>query len=248
MFLFLKSKWSETGLRKWIWLFGFEFLVVLSGVLIAQMLQERFEQQRDKARFQTTLNVLNEQLRDAGTSLIIRSLQTECVQSNIAEIRGAIRSNSEDVSRLIFDDPPQPPAIISVWSSETAREARRYLSPDEVKSYDWISNLSDYVMSTRLEENKWWSQIKMAGDRLGNLTEDERSAVILATYNLEQAYATWEDAAPTIAYVMKQFEIEPELEIIKNMHDGKKVCAAEVRKQLPEFRKLVEQLGHGDQK
>ncbi|RPF71133.1 hypothetical protein [Aurantiacibacter spongiae] len=242
MFALFKRHWLRAQPLKWIGLFAFEFLVVLSGVLVAQSLQERFEQRREQERFAATRVVLDEQVEAAVTNFLSRALQARCVRANLATIRQAVSQGTAADLSAIVRHPPHSQSAINVWSGDTAREARRHLDPDEVRRYDFLASLSQDVIDLRRQEEEWWAAVLLASDGGAGLNEQERTEAMLAAYKLDHAYEGWDQAVPTLVGSLRVFGLEPDVDAIERSHQGDGVCAAEVRALLPRLRTYVEQV------
>lgn len=239
MFAFLKRHWAKTDPLKWVSLFIFEFVVVLLGVMVAQSLQERFELRREEERFEATREVLNEQAVSAGTNLMIRGFQAICIRNNLAKIRNAALANtSEDLSD-IMGHPPHPPVTLGVWSSEVARDARRFLDPDIVRHYDYFSTMAENVTVSRHSEEEWWATILLASGGVRRLSERERSDVVLASFKLDHAFEGWEKGPAYYAATLLRLGLEPDFDSIERIHSGEGICHEDVRAQLPEWREAM---------
>ena len=236
MFAFFKRRWLSINPWKWVGLFLFEFTVVLLGVLVAQQLQERFELRREADRFEVTRSVLDEQARSAGTNLIVRGLQADCIKRNLATVREAVRNNLATDLADLTSHPPHPPVSMSVWSSEVARDARRFLDPERVQQYDFIASNAEMVTLSRQSEEEWWANVLLATDGAQRLSERERSDVALATYKLDHAFEGWSGAVTSFAQLLLLLDLEPDVDLIEAYHQGDGVCAAEVRALLPQLR------------
>ena len=239
MFTFIKRGWAQTNPWKWVALFIFEFVVVLLGVLVAQRLQEQFEVRREAERFAVTKEVLDEQALSAGTNLLIRGLQAQCIRDNLTKVRTVVRSNAPDDISDLTAHPPHPPVTLSVWSSEVARDARRFLDPDTVRHYDYLHTMAENVTESRHAEEEWWANVIMATDGARSLSERERSDVVLASYKLDHAFEGWDRAGASFASILIQLGMEPDFDRIERIHSGEGVCREEVSSMLGQWRDAI---------
>ena len=236
MFAIFKHRWLKSRPLYWAGLFVFEFIVVLLGVLVAQSLQERFENRREAERFETTQAVINEQIVNSQIGILSRGLQSACIRTNLATIREAVRNREAGDFSAIAGHPPHPPTSVSVWNGETAREARRYLAPEYVQMYDYLATVGAEVTAMRRLEEEWWASIMLAADGGANLTDAERTEVILASYKLDHAFEGWNQSVGPMLGRLWYLGLEPHLDVIEAMHQGDGVCAEQVRGYLPDLR------------
>ena len=242
MFAIIKRNWIKNRPLYWAGLFMFEFIVVLLGVLVAQTLQERFEKRREAERFEVTRAVLDEQVVNAHNGLLARGLQARCIRSNLATIRQAVADRDGRDLSAIAAHPPHPPTSITVWDSATAREARQYLTSQELQLYDYIARSGEEVTASRRMEEEWWASVLLAAQGAQTLTAAERTEVTLATLKLDHAFEGWDEGLGSMLGILWYLGLEADLDEIERMHQGDGVCAEEVRGYMPAMRQNVEAL------
>ncbi len=232
MFLALKQSLKNINGWKWAALFLFEFVVVLLGVLAAQMLQERFQAQQQKASFEANRIALNRQLDNVGTGFIQRGLQTQCVVKNLRRIVATVEAGRALPEGVFTTHPPKGAGELTVWDSELAAQTRKYLDDQDAGTYEFLGLIAGDLRSAAQREESDWATLALANNNVSQLGDAGRTQVLLAANNLLHAYEGWERAPATVAGLMQRVGARPDPNQIRAVHPEGALCRGPVLKGL----------------
>lgn len=224
MFLLLKKRLNELDGPKWVAIFVFEFVVVLLGVLAAQMLQERFQKQQARSAFEANRAALNRQLDNVGTGLIQRGLHAECVTQNLRAIVDALESGQRVPEGVFTTHPPKGSGELTVWDGALASQTRTYLTDSEVGAYEFLGLVAGDLRAAAQQEEIDWATLALAKNNAAGLGDAGRTQVLLAANNLLHAYEGWERAPATVAGLMETVGAKPQPERILAVHPEGALC------------------------
>lgn len=228
MFIALKQRIEQLDGPKWAAIFVFEFVVVLLGVLTAQMLQERFEAQQAKSSFDASREALNRQLDNVGTSLILRGLQARCVTDNLRRIVESVEAGRSLPDGVFTTHPPRGFGDLTVWDGTLAAQTRQYLSPQEATAYEFLGLVAGDLRAARLDEERDWATLALAKNNAARLGDAGRTQVLLAANSLLHAYEGWERAPATTAGLMQAIGSQPNSDQILQIQPEGTLCQTEV--------------------
>lgn len=232
MFTLLRKRLGELDGPKWAAIFVFEFIVVLLGVLAAQMLQERFEAQRERNAFEANREALNRQLDSVGTTLILRGLQAECVTRNLRQIVDAVEAGRALPEGVFTTHPPRGFGELTVWDGALAAQTRKYLTPQEATSYEFLGLVAGDLRDASQAEERDWATLALAKENAGNLGDAGRTQVLLAANSLLHAYEGWERAPAMTAGLTAAIGAQPSAAQMMNIQPEGSLCREEVVKGL----------------
>ena len=202
MFAYLKERAGKLDGPKWAAIFLFEFVVVLLGVLAAQMLQERFQAQQAKSNFESNRAALNLQLDNVGTALVQRGLQAECVSENLTRLITAVEARQPLPGDIFTTHPPKGAGELTIWDGSLAAQTRKYLSDEEAGAYEFLALVAGDLRKAAQREESDWATLALAKGRAQDLGDAGRTQVLLAANNLLHAYEGWERAPATTLRLM----------------------------------------------
>lgn len=228
MFTLLRHRLGELDGPKWAAIFVFEFVVVLLGVLAAQMLQERFQAQQARANFEASRTALNRQLDNVGTSLIQRGLQAECITVNLREIIVSVEAGQPLREGVFTSHPPKGAGELTAWDGALAAQTRKYLPAQLAESYEFLGLVAGDLRNGAQREETDWATLALARSDASRLGDAGRTQVLLAANNLLHAYEGWERAPATTLRLMRQIGAEPQPNRIRTVHRGDTPCSRDV--------------------
>jgi hypothetical protein len=229
MLIFLKRFWASDRPLKWAGLFLFEFVVVLLGVLCAQLLQEYFEGRREAARFETVKALINDQMRGVATMIVARGVQVPCVEEKLETVLSAVDKGEKADLSAVIRHPPSLSGRFTIWAGEVPSLARKYVSPEEMSFYEYMATVSAFVDREATREDSLWATLALASTGGAGLSDVEKAEVRKAAYQLEHAYEGFDKAAFALAPRFRQLGTLPSIEGIRAQHAGDAPCAGEVR-------------------
>jgi hypothetical protein len=231
----LKRFWTSDRPLKWAGLFFFEFIVVLLGVLCAQLLQERFEVRREAKRFETIQALMDDQMRGVATMILTRGLQVPCVDEKLERVLAALdRNERADLSQTI-KHPVRASGRLSIWSGDVPSLARKYVSAKDMNFYEYMATVSEFVDRDATREDSLWAVLALAEQGGAGMSDVEKAEVRKAAYQLEHAYEGFDKAAVALAPRFQKLGTPPSLKTIHAQHQGKAPCADQVRSGLRQY-------------
>jgi hypothetical protein len=220
---------------KWAGLFVFEFIVVLLGVLCAQLLQEYFESRREAQRFETVKALIDEQLRSVATMIVTRGLQLPCVDQKLTRVLEAVDNEEQvDLSQVIRH-PPNTSGRFTIWAGDVPSLARRYVSPRNMTFYEYMATVAAFVDREATREDSLWATLALAADGGAGLSDIEKAEVRKAAYQLEHAYEGFDQAMLALTPSFRELGTLPSLDQIRVQHGDGTPCSQEVRLALQRY-------------
>ena len=209
--------------RRLIALFLFEFIVVVLGVLAAQLLQDRFAQRNEARRAREAVMALAEESANFLTIAEYRIRADECESKRIARL--ASLAASGDTARPDDLKPPiMPMPTITAWSDDTRSAVMRYAGAKDVRAYDLMSLYARMISERQRRLEDQWADFRLLSPKAGKLTPDGRTAVMLAASRAGGLL----DAIDNNAYSMTKASppAKETTEVMKRMSKLKHPCAS----------------------
>ncbi len=246
MFAFFKRHWARSNPWKWAGLFAFEFVVVLLGVLCAQMLQERFEDRRERARFEATRAVIVSQARSVAEAVVVRDLQKNCVQSNLRQILASVESGQSGDFGIIVNHPARSAPKFDVWSGEVPTLARKYLEPEDLLFFEYIATLNDLLNRELQKEEPLWAHLQLAINGGANLSEAEQLAIKQSVFEIEHFYQAYGGASQQLLPQLMAMGLAPDPDRIIAQHREGAPCTAQVHEGAQNYRAQLRKLSESE--
>ena len=117
--------------RRLVQLFAFEFVVVLLGVLAAQLLQDWYAERKDARRAQAVLAAFAGETRRFVTTAEYRDRAHACEMARLARLAELVRTGgtADEAERAT---PLMPMPIITDWSDDTRQIVARHAGETEL--------------------------------------------------------------------------------------------------------------------
>lgn len=136
-------------------LFVFEFVVVLFGVLAAQLLQDWFSARGDVRRAREAVAALDEETKRFATVAEYRLRAHKCETDRLERLTAVIRSG-EAASEAERATPIMPMPIVTEWSDSTRALVARHGSSRTLNRYDALRLLAHMISERQRQlENQW---------------------------------------------------------------------------------------------
>jgi hypothetical protein len=229
MLVFVKRFWASDRPLKWAGLFLFEFIVVLLGVLCAQLLQEYFESRREAARFETVQALINDQMRGVATMIVARGLQVPCVEQKLERVLSAVDKEERADLSSVIRHPPNASGRFTIWAGDVPSLARKYVSPEDMSFYEYMATVAAFVDREATREDSLWATLSLASRGGAGLSEVEKAEVRKAAYQLEHAYEGFDKAAVALSPRFRKLGTLPSIDAIRAQHAGDAPCGRAVR-------------------
>lgn len=165
--------------RRLAGLFLFEFIVVVLGVLAAQMLQESAATARAEADARAAV------ARAAGEAANFRATSeywldaAPCLERRMAELMRAAANGIPD-SPLRGTRPRIPLSIVTPWSEATALTARRVHGDQLVTDYAALGTMAAKMADDSYDLAGDWALLGLIDPSLGTVAREDRINVRLA--------------------------------------------------------------------
>ena len=141
--------------RRLVQLFAFEFVVVLLGVLAAQLLQDWYAERKDARRAQAVLAAFAAESRRFVTTAEYRDRAHACEMARLARLAELVRTGgtADEAERAT---PLMPMPIITDWSDDTRQIVARHAGEADLARYDGLKLLAGMISERqRLLEDQW---------------------------------------------------------------------------------------------
>ena len=207
--------------RRLAQLFAFEFVVVLAGVLAAQVLQDWFSERRDARRAHEAVAAFGEETRRFVTTAEYRLRAHACETARLARLTELIRTGgtANDTERAT---PIMPMPSITDWSDDTRRDVARHVNARTLARYDGLRLLTQMISERQRQLEDQWADFRLlepgardAGDRGELGLAAARSSGLLAAIDMNARYVR--QYAP---------DVQPDNRILEQLASMDHPCAA----------------------
>ena len=146
--------------RRLAGLFAFEFVVVLLGVLAAQLLQDWFAERRDARRAAAFVAELGEETARFVTSAEYRLRAHDCETARLARLAELIRTGqpADEAERAA---PLMPMPVITGWSDETRQIVARHSGAEAIARFDALRLLAQMISERQRRLEDQWADFRL---------------------------------------------------------------------------------------
>jgi hypothetical protein len=250
MIIALKSAWHRLSGSQTVKLLILEFIVVLSGVLLAQVLQawlvERSERQTAKAQLEGVVAAMH----NSAELAIIRPRINMCMRDAIERVRDILADSAADRSDLDWLEVPEQMVLDETGIDSARPLLRRHYENDVIVTLSSAEFMNAYMRSGQDDELKAWSTLKLLRPENGPIDDEVRGQLLIALGEAERANRLLNEVSGVMYTRAQQMQIpthQPTIDAIAaspklcmNMagFDGKVHGAALTRGELPDGRPL----------
>ena len=161
MLVAIKARWDRLRASQTAKLLVLEFLVVLAGVLAAQMLQGWLSDRAERNRAETQVRGIASALHNAAELAVIRQRMAVCMRDRIERVRDALASETIDQSRLEWVRVPEQ-NILDDPGIDIARELIvKVYGPDLLVRFNLIDFAWDYLYIGQNDELAAWQELAL---------------------------------------------------------------------------------------
>lgn len=170
-------------------LFVFEFVVVVLGVLAAQMLQEYFADARSRREVAATVERARQEAAGFRATSEYWLAAGPCLDRKMDEL---MRAAAEGVDRPQLHGPrPRMPLSASTpWSEATMNAARQIYGDEEVSVYFALHTMAAKMAEDSHDLAGDWSLLGLADPRLGPVSREDRTNARLAAGRIKGRLAS----------------------------------------------------------
>ena len=175
--------------RRLAGLFLFEFVVVVLGVLVAQMLQEYFVDARARREVAATVERARQEAAGFRATSEYWLAATPCLERKIEEL---MRAAAEGVDRpeLQLPRPRIPFSALTPWSEATMNAARQIYGNEEATVYFALQTMAGKMAEDSHELAGDWDLLGLADPRLGPVSREDRINTRLAAARIKGRLAS----------------------------------------------------------
>ena len=160
-------------------LFLFEFVVVVTGVLVAQSLQEYVSELRSRADMRAQRARADFQIADSRNTSEIWLVLAPCLSSQMDRVIRALAAGDLPERRDVVT-PPFLTSRISPWSEQSILTLRRVEGDEVAAHYISLVDIAAFQTDHVRRLSREWGPMALADPSLGAMTPADRAAVRIA--------------------------------------------------------------------
>jgi hypothetical protein len=160
-------------------LFIFEFVVVLLGVLAAQMLQDFMAERRSRGDAAFAHDQLLQNIANLKAIADFWDRSAPCLIDHVQMIAEAASAGKELPARAI-GRPALPTPEFTEWTEPTRAAVERRFGPQVVADHDSVGQQAQIIVGFNREIASDWSVFPLLDERLGAPSPEDRANIRLA--------------------------------------------------------------------
>lgn len=160
-------------------LFLFEFVVVLLGVLAAQMLQNFFAERRSLEDAEFAYGQMQQNIAQLKTISNFWDRSAPCLMDHVAMISKA-SSAGRTLPEIEVGRPALPTPEFTEWTEATRAAVGRRYGQQVVADHDSVGQQAEIILGFNRELASDWAAFALMDERLGIASPDDRANVRLA--------------------------------------------------------------------
>ena len=160
-------------------LFIFEFIVVVLGVLAAQLLQDWFGQLNDQRRAREVVAAFEDEARRFAMTAEFRLRTHECEVGRLARLTALTRGGraASEVERYM---PMMPMPVITRWEEQSRRGVERHFDPKVLPRYDSLLVLATMMSERQRQLENQWADFRLLDPDAGPIDPQNRATLALS--------------------------------------------------------------------
>ena len=170
-------------------LFLFEFVVVLLGVLAAQMLQERAARGRAEADARAAIDRASEEVAGFRSTAEYWLRASSCLADRMDSFMRAAAGGAAD-SIATEPRPRMPLSALTPWSEATTITARELYGERVVANYSGLATMAAKMAQDSHELAGEWALLGLTNPELGSVTREDRLHARLAASRIKGRLAS----------------------------------------------------------
>lgn len=180
---------SRRRIRRLSGLFVFEFVVVLLGVLAAQMLQENFADARARRDAKATVERARQEAAGFRSTSEYWLAAVPCLERKMDELMRAA-AEGVDGAELHGPRPRMPLSALTPWSEATMNAARQTYGDEAVAVYFALHTMAIKMADDSHELAGDWALLSLADPRFGPVSREDRINTRLAAARIKGRLAS----------------------------------------------------------
>jgi hypothetical protein len=166
-------------LRRTARLFVFEFVVVLLGVLAAQMLQNFVAERRSRGDAAFAYDQLRQNIANLKAIAYYWDRSAPCLIDHVERIAEAASAGRMLPANAI-GRPALPTPEFTEWTEPTRAAVERRYGPQVVADHDAVGQQAEIILGFNREIASDWSAFPLLDERLGTASAEDQANVRLA--------------------------------------------------------------------
>lgn len=183
----IKSRWSRLTRSQTVRLLFLEFIVVLAGVLIAQLLQGWFEDRAERNRAQSQINGIATSLHNSAELAVMRQRMNLCIRDRIERVRDALASPTIDQSALEWVRVPEQNIMDDPGIDAARPLITKVYGPEQMVRFSLIEFAFDNLYAGQSDELAAWQTLSLLNPANGRVEPGLRPQLQLALAEAQRA-------------------------------------------------------------
>ncbi len=154
-------------------LFLFEFVVVLLGVLAAQMLQERFANARERAAAKSAMDRARSETSGFRATAEYWRSAAPCLDRNMDALMRSV-ATSDIIDPALTVRPRMPLTALTPWGEDTIGAVRQVYGDDVVSAFFALQTMAAKMSRDSDDLAGEWALLSLVNPSLGPVTSEDR--------------------------------------------------------------------------
>lgn len=225
MLLVLKNGWHRLRRSQTVKLLTLEFVVVLAGVLGAQLLQGWFAEREERARAETSVRGIGMALHNSAELAQIRRAMALCMRNRIEQVRDALATTPIDQAGLDWVRVPEQNILDDPGIDAARPLITKIYGPEAMASFSLVEYAFDNLYAAQDDELAAWSTLSLLNPENGPVSPELRGELQAALAEAQRTNRLMFE----VSGVMIRYTSELETPVHQNTIDGfaqsYKLCA-----------------------
>lgn len=180
MIVAIKHAWKRLTASQTLKLLVLEFLVVLAGVLCAQLLQGWFADREERARAETTIVGIGTSLHNSAELAQVRGLMHVCLRDRIETLRDALAEPVIDQSQLAWVRPTEQTIQDNPGIDAARPLITKVYGAEQMMRFSLIEFAFDQLYAGQTDELAAWQTLSLVNPANGPVPAELRGDLQLA--------------------------------------------------------------------
>jgi hypothetical protein len=210
--------------------FAFEFVVVVLGVLVAQLIGDWFAGRAEAQRATEALALLDQEANRFATTSEYRLRAHECEVRRLKRFGALVRAGGT-LPPAELPPPIMPMPSISEWSDGTRAAVARHGDSRDLQRYDGLRLLAQMISERQRRLEDQWADFALLGSDWAGSDAGRRSDLALAVTRSEGLLGAMDMNAGLVQRLFPRFR--PEQRALRQLAQMDHPCASSALTPLP---------------
>lgn len=221
----MKSGFDRLATGQTVKLLFFEFVVVVLGVLVAQLLQEWFADREERARAQTQANGIAVSLHNSAELAVIRQRMGPCMLDRLEQVGEALAQSSIDQSALGWVRVPEQTILDNPGISAARPLITKVFGAEKMMTFSLVEYAFDKLYEGQDKELAAWDRLTVLNPASGPVRESVRGDLQLALADARQANRLMYEVSGLMRAQTEAMGTPVHANTIKGFSGSPKLCA-----------------------